>query len=702
MLKFNLFKSKDQLLLVSETPNLGWVYTTFFPTSHNIITMYSTSHANITDYLKECIAVVYPRESISVRLSPNHAIHFDYDNNDLDLSKNTYKIDQEYSQGLLKRNMLMYLPDDTDSNNIKFKDFMKELSAGTYVEPNIPEDITPTFVDTADWTSHRPWSSKALDQNNLFVYKSPTKKTDPVYKSRIKSKIVKEMIEYLSYDSPLYPHKNLLLVGPAGTTKTKMAEVLAAHFDLPYAIINANQRMETEDFYGSISIGVDAEGDSSWYSQMTRFCEVAQAGGIAAIDEFTLLSGASQSGLNSVLFGTTRSIEFQGKKYLVSPKTIFVAMANIGYEGNGNINFSFKDRFRPFKVDKLTDEEVYDYYQEVFPKLPDHFLKNYISLCRKVDSFLQTQFDDADDYSAETPELTVRRMNDLLGEYLVKNKLAPALESIVAGILSSPSFTSDNVRSVMSHVHRDIAELDAQLDASLTSSLHDDSIDIDELDRFIPQLKKKTKDSLVSDEANDKSVENSDVFEEEEEEDAEPEVEQIASFDDDDDESLPNTLSENISKKFINLKGMIRNVDELETIENPKPGDAYILGDDVYVYSETDAAFIKVLSIEDGVVATNDSALRSIAQQSKEKSSSNDEDLESHDVDVSTTTGNINCSSHEDKYEDIEEEQEEQEEQEEEYEASVKQQGVYLSFDLDTDDAFSRDMLELDALDGDE
>ena len=76
-------------------------------------------------------------------------------------------------------------------------------------------------------------------------------------------------------------HRNILLVGPAGTGKTTLAKNLAEALGLPFGFLSLSAGVTETHILGRVL----PKADGSWGHVMTRFLEIYEGGGVFLLDE---------------------------------------------------------------------------------------------------------------------------------------------------------------------------------------------------------------------------------------------------------------------------------------------------------------------------------------------------------------------------------------------------------------------------------
>lgn len=440
-----LFRTdKNELVLVFQNANEGWQFCIFRFLTNGKIDFVTASKINLTTEIIKYITAIFGKQKYIQSTCPTNTF--------INLT-----LEEDVSILMLKSNVTPFNYHDKDIKGVVLKDYITEIANNPNLVMKDIEKQTYQGLPKRVIDSEKVWGSKYLDQNNLDIYKSEI--GDDLYKIKLKNKKFQFIIKYIEFNNPINPYKNILLSGPAGNGKTTNAEAIAKHFDLPYAALVCDPRMEATDAGGVITVKADDKGQSQWIQHMTDFLKVAKSGGVVSLEEISLAPGATQSAWNAMLNGTVRYIVWQGETHLIHPDTIFFATRNIGYEGNSSLNFSFKDRFLKMYIPLPSQEEIRDYLSVKF-SLPKTSAMEYVKFCFKLDQYLRDHHSQDDMYSNERPEITLRLMNEMLAVLLNYGVIEEPLTEILRGIFDSPSYTDSTVQNVINVFTNDIQNLE--------------------------------------------------------------------------------------------------------------------------------------------------------------------------------------------------------------------------------------------------
>ena len=460
-MKARLFRTKkNEIVLVFQNANEGWQFCIFRFLTNGTLEFITASKVNLTSEIIKHITGIFGKQKYAQSTCPTTAFI-------------NLVVEEDVSTLLLKTSVGIYKYDDTD---IKKKTLKKYVSDFANNDELLMEDIEMQKFKGLpkrkldDAYSKAVWASPFLDQNNLGEYDSGV--SDELYKIKLKNKKFQFILDYIEFKNPINKYKNILLSGPAGNGKTTNAEAVAKHYNLPYAALVCDPRMEAEAVGGVITVKADDKGNSQWIQSMTAFLKVIKAGGVGSLEEISLAPGATQSAWNAMLNGSVRYIVWQGETHFINENTIFFATRNIGYEGNANMNFSFKDRFLKMFIPMPPKEEIVEYLMTMF-KTTDVATKTYVDFCFKLDQYLEDHHKNDDMYSNERPEITLRMLNEVLAIFLNYGEVETPLTEVLRGIFDSPSYTDSTVANVVNVFKKDIDALEKVLfvnDSSLSEA----------------------------------------------------------------------------------------------------------------------------------------------------------------------------------------------------------------------------------------
>ena len=172
---------------------------------------------------------------------------------------------------------------------------------------------------------------------------------------------------------------NLLLVGPAGTGKTTLAEDLAKALDLPFGSVSCTAGLSESVFTGRILPTASGE----WTYRSTEFVKLFTEGGVFLADEWDAADPNLLTLVNSALANGRMSNAVSGETMIRHKDFVFVAAGNTWgygadrtYVGRNPIDGATMDRtvgakfhvdysvviedsiFRACKSDKVTGDEL--------------------------------------------------------------------------------------------------------------------------------------------------------------------------------------------------------------------------------------------------------------------------------------------------------------------------------------------------------
>lgn len=142
-------------------------------------------------------------------------------------------------------------------------------------------------------------------------------------------------------------HKNLMMVGPAGSGKTTLAESLAKAMGLDFGFISLSAGVSEVHLFGRTL----PQADGSWKYQPSRFVEIYENGGVFLLDEMDAADANVMVSINAAL-ANGKLANPNGQVHIRHEKTIIVAAANTWgrggdhqYVGRNQLDASTLDRF---------------------------------------------------------------------------------------------------------------------------------------------------------------------------------------------------------------------------------------------------------------------------------------------------------------------------------------------------------------------
>jgi hypothetical protein len=439
--------TKDEIVLVFQNANEGWQFCIFRFLTNGKIEFITTSKPNLTSEILKYLTAIFGQVSATTSVCPVSPV--------INLT-----IAEDVSKLMLKKGLVPFTYTAVDIKGVVLKDYVASIANNPNLVMTDVTKATHKGLPKRVYDSVKAWASPFLDQNNLAVYRSAI--DDDLYQAKKLNTKFQLIVKYLEFVSPINYYKNILLFGPAGGGKTTTAEAIAKHFDLPYATLVCDNRMEAETVGGVITVKATDEGNSQWIQSMTNFLKVLKSAGVGVLDEASLAPGATQSALNGLINGTFRNIVWQGETHTIDREAIIFACTNEGYEGNGQLNFAFEDRFLPLFIPGPTPEEIAEYQGRRF-KLPVKVTREYVNFCYKLDEYIEKHHGTDNMYSAKRPELTLRRINDMLGIMLHMGEIKTPLFEVLRGVFHSPSYSDSTINNLLNAFSNDIAKLEKVL-----------------------------------------------------------------------------------------------------------------------------------------------------------------------------------------------------------------------------------------------
>ena len=357
---------------------------------------------------------------------------------------------------------------DKDINGVTVKDYILnvfgypdqttgDLTVGFELEDiDVMDQAVSGVLKPYDATSHNPGAN--LDPKDLARL---TPHTNQVLKdSVIKSKLYKQIMDYLKFNDEALNQKGILIYGIPGTGKTTAVRVMAEQIGLPYAAITGNPALTEEDLFGYVIPNDDPNKPQHWVTAWTDVLKVAQAGGVVVFDEANNFSPAVQIGLNNVVYGENRFIKFQDKVYNVHPKTIFVVTTNFGEQGNNPMNGAFKQRFYPILATEFNAEQYAEYLSKLYPAIDAKALVEYTKFMYSAIDYTRKTFDNLDRYSPDTPALYTRAISQILTMTFTKRSLKQALGDFIFAITHGVEDNKTKTQGFLAHFDKEISTIE--------------------------------------------------------------------------------------------------------------------------------------------------------------------------------------------------------------------------------------------------
>lgn len=164
--------------------------------------------------------------------------------------------------------------------------------------------------------------------------------------------------------------KPVLLKGPTGAGKTKLAETVSAFFSQPIQSINCSVDLDAEALLGFKTI-VSNDGVSAIDFVDGPVVEAMKKGHILYIDEINMAKSETLPILHSVLdYRRMLTNPFTAEVIKAHPDFSVIAAINEGYIGTTPMNEALKNRFVSFGIPYISGAHLEKLWLEMFPEAP--------------------------------------------------------------------------------------------------------------------------------------------------------------------------------------------------------------------------------------------------------------------------------------------------------------------------------------------
>lgn len=149
-------------------------------------------------------------------------------------------------------------------------------------------------------------------------------------------------------------NKNILLKGPTGSGKTKLAETLSAAVNTPMHQVNCSVDLDAESLLGFKTIKTNEQGQQEIVFIDGPVIKAMREGHILYIDEINMAKPETLPILNGVLdYRRQLTNPFTGEVIKAAPGFNVIAAINEGYVGTLPMNEALKNRFVVIQVDYI-------------------------------------------------------------------------------------------------------------------------------------------------------------------------------------------------------------------------------------------------------------------------------------------------------------------------------------------------------------
>lgn len=154
-------------------------------------------------------------------------------------------------------------------------------------------------------------------------------------------------------------NKNILLKGPTGSGKTKLAESLSEDINIPMHQVNCSVDLDAESLLGFKTIQTSPDGNQEIVFIDGPVIQAMTEGHILYIDEINMAKPETLPILNGVLdYRRSLTNPFTGEIIKAKPGFNVIAAINEGYVGTLPMNEALKNRFVVIHVDYIDGETL--------------------------------------------------------------------------------------------------------------------------------------------------------------------------------------------------------------------------------------------------------------------------------------------------------------------------------------------------------
>ncbi len=156
-------------------------------------------------------------------------------------------------------------------------------------------------------------------------------------------------------------NKNILLKGPTGSGKTKLAETLSETMNRPMYQINCSVDLDAESLLGFKTIQTNENGSQEIVFIDGPVIKAMKEGHILYIDEINMAKPETLPILNGVLdYRRKLTNPFTGEVVNAAPGFNVIAAINVGYIGTLPMNEALKNRFVVIQLDYIDGDILSD------------------------------------------------------------------------------------------------------------------------------------------------------------------------------------------------------------------------------------------------------------------------------------------------------------------------------------------------------
>ncbi|MFC4411277.1 AAA family ATPase [Chungangia koreensis] len=178
--------------------------------------------------------------------------------------------------------------------------------------------------------------------------------------------------------------KPVLLKGPAGAGKTKLADSISSFFQQPMHSINCSVDLDAESLLGFKTI-VQSEGKTEIEFVEGPVVKAMKAGHLLYIDEINMAKAETLPILHSILdYRRMLTNPFTGEVIHAHPDFSVVAAINEGYIGTAPMNEALKNRFISFSIPYINGELLKQLLIREFQKAPAELINTMLNISQDL------------------------------------------------------------------------------------------------------------------------------------------------------------------------------------------------------------------------------------------------------------------------------------------------------------------------------
>jgi nitric oxide reductase NorQ protein len=197
----------------------------------------------------------------------------------------------------------------------------------------------------------------------------------------------------------IYLGKNVLLKGPTGSGKTRLAEHLSYLFAQPLHAVNCSVDLDAEALMGFKTLQTDEQGRQSVAFVPGPMSKAMSKGHFLYIDEINMAKPETLPLINGVLdHRRTITNPFTGEVVTAAQTFTVIAAMNEGYIGTVPLNEALKNRFVTIEVPHLQGEALAHLLREQSVLREEAMLQSFVQL--SADLVLQIELGQLPDEAA--------------------------------------------------------------------------------------------------------------------------------------------------------------------------------------------------------------------------------------------------------------------------------------------------------------